>query len=400
MAPSAVMDDDNLLLLSLLAGCHFRVIASILYDAEFKALLPDDQRKARSRRIPRCALVHMDYSSYRALYISRNDQSFITFTGLDYKSFQYLLTKFRRLYNRYSPYVVDGKLVDVQHQGGSRGRPRSLDAAGCLGLALGYTRTKGGVFGLQMIFGVSYSVLLVFLKYSLRLLYKVLLEEDGAKVQLPPVDKIAEYQEVIGVNYPALEGTWCVMDGLKLQIQKSGDETMQNAYYNGWLHDHLVGSVYIFAPSGLIVACCVNAPGSWHDSIVAENGGLYSDLKVVHDATGGKCVADSAFSLKQCPFIIKSGKRKVGETAARTVQRRQATHLRQSAEWGMRAIQGSFPRLKDRFIFSGDPRDRQLFMHLIPLLLNFRTNFVGLNQLQSTFYPDFEHWGDNVYDMF
>jgi hypothetical protein len=30
------------------------------------------------------------------------------------------------------------------------------------------------------------------------------------------------------------------MDGLKLQIQKSGDEAMQNAYYNGWLHDHLV----------------------------------------------------------------------------------------------------------------------------------------------------------------
>jgi len=251
-----------------------------------------------------------------------------------------------------------------------------------------------------MFFGVSYSVLLVFLKYSLKLLYKVLLEEDGAKVQLPPVDKIAEYQEVIGVNYPALAGTWCVMDGLKLQIQKSGDETMQNAYYNGWLHDHLVGCVFIFAPSGLIVVCSVNAPRSWHDSIVAENGGLYSDLKRVHDATGGKCVADSAFSLKRCRFIIKSGKRKVGETAARTVQWRQATHLRQSAEWGMRAIQGSFLRLKYRFIFSGDPCDRQLFMHLIPLLLNFQTNYVGLNQLQSTFYPDFEHWGVNVYDMF
>jgi hypothetical protein len=52
------------------------------------------------------------------------------------------------------------------------------------------------------------------------------------------------------------------MDGLKLQIQKSGDEAMQNAYYNGWLHDHLVGSVFLFAPSGLIAACTVNAPGS------------------------------------------------------------------------------------------------------------------------------------------
>jgi hypothetical protein len=35
------------------------------------------------------------------------------------------------------------------------------------------------------------------------------------------------------------------MDGLMLQIQKSGDEAIQNAYYNGWLHDHLVVSVFI-----------------------------------------------------------------------------------------------------------------------------------------------------------
>jgi hypothetical protein len=62
-----------------------------------------------------------------------------------------------------------------------------------LGLVLGYT-------GLQMIFGVSYSVLAVFLKYSIRLLYKVLLEEEGAKVQLPTADKIGEYQELIVAN--------------------------------------------------------------------------------------------------------------------------------------------------------------------------------------------------------
>jgi hypothetical protein len=31
-----------------------------------------------------CALVHRDCSSFRALYNSSHDQSFITFTGLDY----------------------------------------------------------------------------------------------------------------------------------------------------------------------------------------------------------------------------------------------------------------------------------------------------------------------------
>jgi hypothetical protein len=108
--------------------------------------------------------------------------------------------------------------------------------------------------------------------------------------------------------------------------------------------------VFIFAPSGLIVACTLNAPGSWHDSTIAQSGGLYNDLQSIHEATGGKCVADSAFSLKQCPFVIKSGKRKLGETPARRSVRRQATRLRQSAEWGMRALQGSFPCLKDQFI--------------------------------------------------
>ncbi len=150
----------------------------------------------------------------------------------------------------------------------------------------------------------------------------------------------------------------------------------------------------------MIVARTVDAPGSWHDSTVTENGGLYSVLKIVHYATGGKCVADSAFSLKRCPFIIKSGKRKFGEMRARTIQQRQVTKLRQSAEWGTRALQGSVPCVKEQFIFSHAPRDRQLFMHLIPLLINFCTNYVGLNQLQSTFYPDFEHLDDNVLDMF
>jgi hypothetical protein len=114
---------------------------------------------------------------------------------------------------------------------------------------------------------------------SLGYYIRCFLQEEGAKGQLPTADKIAEYQELISANYPAMAGTWCVMDGLKLQSHKSSDEATQDAYYNGWLHDHLVGSVFLFAPSGLIVACSVNAPGSWHDSTVAENGGLISDLK-------------------------------------------------------------------------------------------------------------------------
>jgi hypothetical protein len=55
------------------------------------------------------------------------------------------------------------------------------------------------------------------------------------------------------------------------------------------------------------VACTLNAPGLWHDSVIAENGGLYETLRRVRNNTGGKAVVDSAFSLKKCPFLIKSG---------------------------------------------------------------------------------------------
>jgi hypothetical protein len=116
------------------------------------------------------------------------------------------------------------------------------------------------------------------LRFSLRILYKVLSDEATASVAVPSDEEIAEYMELIGINYPALQGAWCVMDGLKLLIQKSGDQSTQNVYYNGWLHDHFVGSVLAFVPSGKIVLCCLNAPGSWHDSFIAENGGIYNKL--------------------------------------------------------------------------------------------------------------------------
>ncbi len=111
-------------------------------------------------------------------------------------------------------------------------------------------------------------------------------------------------------------------------------------------------------------------------------------------------MVDSANSKKQCPFLIKSGKRKPGEFALPRTVRRQATSLRQSAEWGMRVVQGSFPRLKDRLLFSENMADRKVFLHLIPMLLNFRTRNVGLNQLSSTFYPSFDEAGDNVLNIF
>jgi hypothetical protein len=67
----------------------------------------------------------------------------------------------------------------------------------------------------------------------MRLLFRVLKEEEDAKVALPSAQEVAEYQEVVRTNFPALDGAWCVMDGLKVQFQKGREESTQNVYYNG-----------------------------------------------------------------------------------------------------------------------------------------------------------------------
>jgi hypothetical protein len=57
--------------------------------------------------------------------------------------------------------------------------------------------------------------------------------------------------------------------------------------------------VFAFAPSGVIVTCTLNAPGSWH-SYIAASGKLFEKLKSVFDATCGIVVVDSAISKKRC----------------------------------------------------------------------------------------------------
>ena len=60
--------------------------------------------------------------------------------------------------------------------------------------------------------------------------------------------------------------------------------------------------------------------------------------------------------------------------------------MRQASEWGMRALQGSFPCLKDRFVVE-ERGMREISLELVFRLFNFRTREVGLNQIQSVYAP-------------
>jgi hypothetical protein len=73
----------------------------------------------------------------------------------------------------------------------------------------------------------------LFLKFGIRILTKILLQERGAKVVMPTPETIQQFMDIMEDKYPALGGVYCVMDGLKVPIQRPGDHPMQNAYNNG-----------------------------------------------------------------------------------------------------------------------------------------------------------------------
>jgi hypothetical protein len=63
------------------------------------------------------------------------------------------------------------------------------------------------------------------------------------------------------------------------------------------------------------------------------------------------------------------------------------TSLWQASEWGMRGMQGTFPCMKKRL--PSDHARRRLVIEAVMLVHNFRTDYVGYNQIQTVFDPEY-----------
>lgn len=358
------------------------------YQKQFHRALSNHDRRLRQRRIPRASLQSVTQSAWHRLYFSKNDQALITLTGLDHATFAYLLQKFEPLFNAHSPFGSDSDQIIVRS---TKGRKRRVKAFDILGLVLAWTRTRGSVFSLQMHFGLTMTNLQMYLRFGKRIIVEVLQCDPIAQIAIPAAEKIKEYMEMVGNVYPELSDVWASMDGLKTSIQQAGSTTQQSYFYNGWKHSHFVTSVFCFCPDGTIPIAHMNLPGSTHDSTVADWGRIYDKLQSVHAETGAITAVDSAFRMRDAEYIIKSSQSYqigVGDTEEeirRDIRRkRQVTSMRQTAEWGMRAIQSSFPRLCDRMPFE-KRGERRVSMKMMILLYNLRARRVGINQIRNFF---------------
>ena len=141
-------------------------------------------------------------------------------------------------------------------------------------------------------------------------------------------------------------------------------------FYNGWTHGHYINSIFVFSCDGKIRISIINCPGNFYDRQMSDYG-IYKKMHSIYRRTGGKVVVDSALKIGRGAgeFPIKSSQRDLLD--ARTlVINRQATSVCQLSEWGMRMIEGQFPRVKDPLIFE-ECGERNVVLCLLTLLYNF-----------------------------
>ena len=144
-----------------------------------------------------------------------------------------------------------------------------------------------------------------------------------------------------------------------------------------------------FPPNRTIVDMVINGPGSMHDSTLALYGSIYDRLEKMYNHYDIKAVVDSAFMSVHMQNLIQSAQTPaLNATTSDLLRHAEATSVRQMAEWGMRGLQGSFPWLKDRFIYE-EHGERAIVLNLLPRLYNMRVNLIGINQIRSTFMPHF-----------
>jgi hypothetical protein len=281
----------------------------ILHGIEESHRLRTQHRQERRHYLCRSHLLPNPRANtpWQVLYASANDRAFITTMGFDVRGFRILLEAgFEEKWNsRAIP------RPDVSASAEPLINRRSLDAAGALGLTLHYLSLTMQNTSLMQIFALIPTTVSRYLHFALKILLQTLRDMPDGRVQWLAGEEFQENNALITMRHPLLTGAFASMDGLNLPVQTSDDAEVENATYNGWLSEHFVSCVFVFAATGssstiyldyivilsfcltgVIIGCNLNAPGSWHDSRVARP--LYEKLRA-QTPEGYYVITDTAF---------------------------------------------------------------------------------------------------------
>ena len=327
----------------------------------------------------RQAVVFPQHSAWQHLYDNADDKSFLLITGVSQEVFHMLLNI---LYPHRS----------VDSAGRRRGRPRSLLPHAELGLFLFFISSTMNIKHLCLIFGSVPSVCSRSLTKLLKLIPRKLGNHPFAKIEFPSQEKMTTWAKMIQQREPIAHDVIGFMDGLSLHSECSPDTFEQNAMYNGYHSDTMVNNVFAYGTNGTVFLCTLNFVGSAHDGSLAANL-----LPTIRNRIGPfKICVDQGFPRTgDADGILVGPYSKRSAASLAPILREHLLRLsnsyvslRQASEWGMRGLQGSFPRFKRRL--PSDRIKRRRIIQSIVHVHNFRTHVIGCNQINRVFDPEYE----------
>ena len=187
---------------------------------------------------------------WQRLYQSKSDRAFLTTMGFDVATFQAILEA--GFAQRWCTTPIPH--ANVNPAGRTRLNGRSIDAPTVLGLVLHYLSSTVHEVACQEIFAVVPASASRYITFGLKIFLATLREMPDAKICWPKGDEFQHLNNLIRDRHPRLTGAFASIDGLNLPVQTSGNQDIENASYNGWLHNHFVSSVLVFVPNGTLRA--------------------------------------------------------------------------------------------------------------------------------------------------
>ena len=323
-------------------------------------------------------LRNVEESDWITVYRNGTDANFITLTSLNRASFEHLLVAFTGEYVIYTS--VNG------------GRPSKLlkhhQALGCI--LTFYCDTIGGNKHLCQIFAIPPSTLSRVLLRAETALQRALESLHEAEIRWPTLVEQREWATKVERKNALVKGRWGFIDGKNFKVQTPSNAEMQNALYNGWLHCAFVTGTICFGVDGCIVWFRHNCPGSWNDGETSRRFQLKLAREDINVPNHG-VLSDSVFPVSGAMFgriltPLKEDDLERSHQLARPMLARLSTaitSMRQSAEWGMGAIEKVYRRLLERMTF--DQKRRALRIDTVFHLFNYRVRTTGISQIRSYF---------------
>ena len=245
--------------------------------------------RERNKLHSRALLFNVSASPWYTLYEYGSDEDLIAVVTLSRDSFELLLKEFKKHYKMYSG-------------AGRVGRPPRVRDHHCvLAVLLHSFCSEAESKTWQEMFGVAPSTISRLFQRGWESLQQALNNLPEASIKWPTHEEQHYMAALVEKKEPLMKGRWGFVDGKNYRVEESGNSSIQNSQYNGWLHDVFVTGIACFTASGLVCYAKLNYFGSWNDGEMSI--GFRAKLANPHkNIPGHGVVSDTAFPVSNQMF--------------------------------------------------------------------------------------------------